>query len=84
MLGSMSPTFQILPWSKPLLHPVVGSEVVKPYAAFSCLLLFLLKMKQLLIREHDGAVERVWQTTVAPADHHGTNYELTERAEHAA
>jgi hypothetical protein len=21
---------------------------------------------------------------VAPADHHGTNYELTERAEHAA
>lgn len=41
-------------------------------------------MKQLLIWEHDGTVERVWQTTVAPADHHGTNYELTERAEHAA
>lgn len=43
-----------------------------------------MQVQGLLIRQHDGAVDRVRQATVASSDHHGTDDELAKGAEHAA
>jgi hypothetical protein len=41
-------------------------------------------VSDLLIRQHNGAVNRIRQTTMASSDHHGTDDELAKGAKHAA
>lgn len=55
-------------------------------AVRQCLESFIVRrqiLENAFVRQHNSAIQRVWQATMTTTDHHGTYNQLAECAKHA-